>query len=67
MKAGNFENNLHYIPNNVGIGNLNLLSSCLYANIDNTQEYPTIKLVLAITNYKNKFNNKNINFLTLIH
>lgn len=29
-----------------------MLSSCFYTNIDDTRENPTIKLVLAITNFK---------------
>lgn len=56
-------NNFHYTANNIKIGNLDLLSGCLYTNINNTQEYPIIKLVLATINYKRKSNNNKTNFL----
>lgn len=61
LKINNFENNLYYVINNVRISNSNLLNGCLYTNTDNTWEYPTIKLVLAIYNYKRKNNNQDVN------
>lgn len=45
----NFENNFHHIVNNIEIDDSGGLSSCLYTNIDDTQEYPTMKLVLTIS------------------
>lgn len=42
LKVNNFKNNLHHSANNIGISNMDLLSGCLYTNVDNTQEYPTI-------------------------
>lgn len=63
MEADNFENNFYHIASNAEIGDLGLLSSCLYTNINNTQEYSIMKLVLAIINYKNRSNNDKINSL----
>lgn len=67
MKADNFENDLYHATNNTGIGNSDLLSCYLYTNIDNTQKHSIIKLVLAITNHKNKSNNNNTNFPILTY
>lgn len=67
MEADNFENNLHHTANNIEIGDLGLLSSCLYINVNNIQEYPTMKLVLAISNDKNRSNNDKINSLILTY
>lgn len=48
------------------MGDLALLSGCLYINTENTQEHHTIKLILAITNHKKKSINKNNNLPILI-
>ena len=40
---------------------MGLLSSYLYTNADDTQKHLTIKLVLAISNYKKKSNNQDTN------
>lgn len=62
-----FKNDLYYIiMNSIIINNSSLLNCYLYTNINNTEEYLIIKLILAITNYKKKFNNKNTNLPILI-
>lgn len=45
LEAENFENNLYHTVNSAGIGDSGLLRGCLYTNADDTQEYPTMKLV----------------------
>ena len=59
LNIDNFEKNLHHTMNDLGIHDSSLLNRCLYTNVNNTRKHPTIKLVLAITNHKNKFNNNN--------
>lgn len=62
-----FKNDLYYIiMNSIIINNSSLLNCYLYTNINNTEEYLIIKLILAKTNYKKKFNNKNTNLPILI-
>ena len=61
LEVGNFENNLYHAANNIRIGNSGLLSGCLYIDVNNTREHPTIKLVLAITSHKNRSYNDNTN------
>lgn len=53
LEANNFENKLHYIVNATGLNDLGCLNSCLYTDIDNIQEYLTIKLISILANYKN--------------
>lgn len=62
LDTDNFENDLHYAINNVEIGDSGLLSGCLYTDVDDTWEHPTMKLVSAITNHKNKSNNNFADF-----
>lgn len=61
FKVENFVKNLYYTVDNRKIDDLGLLTNNLYINIDNIQNYSSIKLVSAITNLKNNFINKNIN------
>lgn len=56
---GNFDNDT--IKNKKFV-NFGLMISYLNININNTQEYPILKLLLAIINYKNKSNDNNTNF-----
>lgn len=67
LEAGNFENDLHHTANNARIGDSDLLSGCLYTDVNDTQEHPTMKLVSAITNYKSRSNNDNTNSLILTY
>ncbi len=53
--------------NNAGISDSGLLSGCLYTDVDETQEHPTMKLVSAITNYKKKSNNEDANISILTY
>lgn len=54
LHTNNFDNELYYTDNSIGLNNTAFLSSCFFPNANNIQTYPTMKLVLAITNYKNK-------------
>ena len=67
LKVENFEINLHYTVNSAKIKNSALLSVCLYTDSDDSQEHPTIKLVLVISNYEKKSNNNNANILILTY
>lgn len=50
----NFENELHHAVNSTGLNDTGFLSSYLYIDANNTGTHPTINLVSAVTNYKNK-------------
>lgn len=67
LKVKNFENDLHHTVNSAKIGDLGLLGGYLYTNTDDTQEYPIIKLVLIITNYKRKLINEDTNLSIFIY
>lgn len=58
LRLDNIKNDLYYSINSKKISDSDILNDCLYTNIGNTQEYPTIKLVSVIFNYKKK--NKNL-------
>lgn len=51
LEMENFENDLHHAMSNTKINDSDLLSGSLYTSADDTQKYPTLKLVLAITNH----------------
>lgn len=57
LDVDKFDNNLHHAINNIKISDFDLLSICLYIDIDDTCKRFIIKFVLAITNHKNKLNN----------
>ncbi len=67
LKIEIFENDFYRTMNNAGISDSYLLNGCLYINTDDISKHPTMKSVLAITNYKRKFNNKNANIPILIY
>ena len=61
LDTDNFENDLYHAIHDVEIHDFGLLSGCLYTDMDDIQNHPTIKLVLAITNHKNKSNRDDAN------
>lgn len=68
LYTGNFENELYYAIDSKELNNTGFLSSYFYINTNDTWTYPMIKLVLAITNYKNKAAlNKHINLPVLTY
>lgn len=67
LDVDNFINNLYHAAYNIRIINFVLLSSCLYIDVNKTWEYFTVKLVLAITNYKTKSHNNYTHFSILIY
>lgn len=67
MNIDDFENDLYHSIKNVETNDFGLLNSYLYTNIDNIQKYSTMKFVLAIINYKNKFNNNFTNTLVFTY
>ena len=52
LKANSFENKLHHTFNAAGLNDLGSLSGFLYIHVNNTQEHPTKKLILASIIYK---------------
>lgn len=59
---------MHHIINDADVNNSGLLSSCLYTNANDIWEYPILKLVFVITNYKQYIaSNKDSNLLILIY
>lgn len=54
LYTNNCENEFHHIVDGIRLNNTDFLSGCLYIDANDTRTHPTIKLVSAITNYKNK-------------
>lgn len=52
LKANNFEKKLYHVVDLIALNNLSCLSSCLYMDIDNTQNHPTTKFISSVPNYK---------------
>lgn len=50
--SDNYENKLHHALGTGGLNDSGILSGCLYTDVYDTQENPTMKLVLAVTNHK---------------
>lgn len=61
LEIDNFKNDPHHTIKSARISDFDLLSNCLYTNIDNNQKHLTIKLVSTISNYKKKSNNQDTN------
>ena len=54
LHTDNFENELHHAVDSGGLNDTGFLSGCLYTDANDTRTHPTMKLVSAVTNYKNK-------------
>lgn len=67
LKVDNIKNDLYHVASNAGIGDLGLLNSYLYSNINKIYKYLTMILVLAITNEKNRSNHDKTKFLILTY
>lgn len=49
-----FEKELYHAVDSIGLNDTSFLSRCFYTDANDTWTHPTLKLVLAVTNYKNK-------------
>lgn len=61
LEVENIQNELYHVVKNAGLSDSGLLSGCLYSDVDNTQEYHTMKLVSVISNHNRKFINIDTN------
>lgn len=54
LHTDNFENEFYHVIDSAGLNDTGILSGCLYTDGNDTWTHPTMKLVSAVTNYKNK-------------
>lgn len=48
----NSKNKLYYAVNDISLNDFGLLSDCLYTNVNDIYKHPILKLISAVTIYK---------------